>query len=246
MLLKKCVKNIFDLFQLLIKQYSLRKYFSAHFSGRRVAIVGGAPELLGSKKGECIDSHDVVVRINFNNPIGFESDYGFRTDYRFIGATMLERHASYLTEASVSSKIITATKNFNFLKRYGVDGFFYHSGMPKRSFYFVKRILGGGVELPKELTRPPKSGFVFVSMLLKFSAPKKVTLFGFSFSESSAWRVVDYRNANVSSYDRELFLTNHCDPKLEVNLINALERAGVVSNGCGRVSDAENVVGCDG
>lgn len=55
---------------------------SEYLKGKTVAIVGPASTALGTGKGEFIDSHDVVVRINkefFAIP-GREKDIGTRTD----------------------------------------------------------------------------------------------------------------------------------------------------------------------
>jgi hypothetical protein len=70
-LLARIVTETINQPKILMNQYTLRRFFKRHFSGRRVAIVGGSPDLLGSKKGAYIESHDIVVRINFNNPEGF-------------------------------------------------------------------------------------------------------------------------------------------------------------------------------
>ena len=37
-------------------------------SGKRVAVVGGSPKIIGTELGETIDSYDVVVRINVHWP----------------------------------------------------------------------------------------------------------------------------------------------------------------------------------
>ena len=51
--------------------------------GKRVAIVGPSPHLMGTKMGELIDSYDVVCRLNEIFPNGLEDDYGTRTDIAF-------------------------------------------------------------------------------------------------------------------------------------------------------------------
>jgi len=57
----------------------LRKYFE----GKRVAVVGPSPHLLGKRIGELIDKYDIVCRVNEVFPWGLEKDYGSRTDVIF-------------------------------------------------------------------------------------------------------------------------------------------------------------------
>jgi hypothetical protein len=67
-------------------------------SGKRVAIVGGSPKIIGTELGEYIDSHDIVVRVNLHWPcprrlmggdgvarpeINLTRDIGNRTDILF-------------------------------------------------------------------------------------------------------------------------------------------------------------------
>ena len=53
--------------------------------GKTIAIIGPAPNLVGTGKGEFIDSHDLVFRLG-DSPVGFKDrydrsiDYGKRTD----------------------------------------------------------------------------------------------------------------------------------------------------------------------
>ena len=54
---------------------SMREYLK----GKTVAIVGPAQSIEGSNNGELIDSHDVVVRLNYAN-IGNPKDSGTKTD----------------------------------------------------------------------------------------------------------------------------------------------------------------------
>lgn len=47
---------------------------------RTVCIVGNSPSLVGSGKGGFIDGHDIVIRFNNFETLGYEADYGRRTD----------------------------------------------------------------------------------------------------------------------------------------------------------------------
>lgn len=56
--------------------------FMEYLSGKSVIVVGPADYLTGAGRGAWIDSHDVVVRLNWGAPVpaGKERDYGTRTD----------------------------------------------------------------------------------------------------------------------------------------------------------------------
>tara|TARA_Y100000034_G_C6860581_1_gene391603 strand:- start:221 stop:937 length:717 start_codon:yes stop_codon:yes gene_type:complete len=65
--------------------------FAKFAFGKRVAVVGGSPQVVGTGQGEYIDSHDIVVRVNchwpcpqrFNPKIEVQKDIGWRTDFLF-------------------------------------------------------------------------------------------------------------------------------------------------------------------
>jgi hypothetical protein len=61
-----------------IHNSKLDKDLASFLKGKTVAFVGPAPYLKGQNKGELIDSHDIVVRIQHGIPN--EVDYGTRTD----------------------------------------------------------------------------------------------------------------------------------------------------------------------
>lgn len=67
---------------LLIRNNSLsEKKFSEMIVGKTVAVVGPSRSIIGDKKGEYIDSHDLVVRFNYMFPVTtFTEDLGTRTD----------------------------------------------------------------------------------------------------------------------------------------------------------------------
>ena len=52
-------------------------------AGKRVALVGPAPHLLGTGAGEAIDSCDTVCRVNDIVEKKFGPDYGFKNDIIF-------------------------------------------------------------------------------------------------------------------------------------------------------------------
>ena len=50
--------------------------------GKKVAVIGSSANLLGSNKGEIIDSYDEVIRFNRAPTLKFENDVGSRTTLR--------------------------------------------------------------------------------------------------------------------------------------------------------------------
>ena len=50
---------------------------------KKVILIGPSPSLEGSKKGEYIDSFDVVVRLNKSFPVEANEDIGTRTDIHY-------------------------------------------------------------------------------------------------------------------------------------------------------------------
>jgi len=61
----------------------LREDFLRLIQGKRVALVGPAPYLIGRRLGNYINEFDVICRPNCLTPIAREEDYGSRTDIIF-------------------------------------------------------------------------------------------------------------------------------------------------------------------
>lgn len=51
-----------------------------YLENKTIAIVGNAPNIIGTNKGEEIDSHDIVIRFNNYMTVGYEQDCGAKTD----------------------------------------------------------------------------------------------------------------------------------------------------------------------
>lgn len=200
--------------------------FRSIFNDRRVAIVGGAPNIAGRGLGEGIDSHDLVVRLNLMLPDGRESDLGSRTDVRFIGCTLLEKHIPYFSRLEVGSVVMSTDKNFCFFKDQGRSVCLFHRDVPFIALWWMRRILG-----VKNLRKPPRSGIVFLFLILKLSRPRSVRLYGFSRQGEGGMEVLDYRTEGVIQYDSDLYVKNHCDAASEIELLSVLQKAGLVDFG---------------
>jgi hypothetical protein len=74
--------------------------------GKRVALVGPSPHLMGKKIGSLIDTYDIVCRVNEVHPTGHEEDYGDRTDIIFhnCGTRFIDVFYSRLRNAEQISK----------------------------------------------------------------------------------------------------------------------------------------------
>lgn len=217
---------ISDLPQTLADDFRLSAFFRGKFSGKRVAIVGGSPELKRFQLGAEIDDHDLVVRLNLLSPDGMEEKLGSRTDVRFIGCTLLDAHLSYLAPLVGTGMIITTRKNAATMRRMKVNSLFYHRCLPQRAFSLIERNTGFAV--PGEAHRPPRSGVVFLALLLTRANAKQIDLYGFSKSVDGAMSVIDYRDNGLSAYDQNKFLRNHCHPRVEVELLRFLDQREIV------------------
>jgi len=63
----------------------ISKKFNDYLKGKSVVIVGPSPYLQGKGRGEFIDSHDIVIRMNrgWKIPEDKQVDYGSKTDIRW-------------------------------------------------------------------------------------------------------------------------------------------------------------------
>jgi hypothetical protein len=221
-------KEILNAITLAVSLKQLRKRFFSLFCGKSVAVIGGSPGLIGKGLGDKINNFDVVVRLNLLVPTGRERDYGSRTDIRFIGCTLLNKHSKFVDNLSHEQALISTEKNKVFFSGRRKNIFFHHKSLPMKSLNFFTKLTG--VSIPKSsCSKPPKSGFVFLSLLLRYGKPKTIGVFGFSLKSEDAWLVVDYRKGNIINYDSAHILGNHSTPDVEINALNVLAEHGFIS-----------------
>ena len=74
-----------DTFQKYRDEVKISKKFNDFVKDKSIIIVGPSPYLQGLGRGEFIDSHDIVVRMNrgWKIPLGMQEDYGSKTDIRW-------------------------------------------------------------------------------------------------------------------------------------------------------------------
>ena len=88
--------------------YQQDKKLLEALQGKRVAIVGPSPHLMGKEIGALIDSYDLVCRVNEVHPTGYETDYGNRTDIVFhnCGSRFIDIFGERLLAKSIISKYL--------------------------------------------------------------------------------------------------------------------------------------------
>ena len=218
-LLRFCFDRIHDLFSF---QRRLRKMFE----GKEVAIVGLGPSILVEKYGSKIDSHDIVVHINLIDPNKREEYFGSRTDVRYLGANLRDFNLRELKMLIGKEDVISTSKNKG--KR-GVPqiAIFHSRSVPiwlTRKFIkeYTFELFG------RSKIQPPRSGVIFVFLLLFLGRPSKISVYGFSVDYiDGSVRVGDKSNTRTS-YSRSDYEKNHCSVELEAEILKHLRRRNAI------------------
>lgn len=213
--------------QVSIDRLHTHKLITTLFANKSVAIVGSSPEIFNKEFGALIDSHDIVIHINLLNTKGKEQYYGTRTDVRFIGATLTEKHKPYLPYVINSPIILTSLKNKQFLDKINVKAFYFGSSTPNKALKFIDDYIDD-IKFFKKKIPPPRSGIFLLSIILRFGNPASISLFGMSKTISNAFEFVSFANFHTNQYDQTTFSINHCDPKIEIDLLNYLELNNII------------------
>ena len=198
---------------------SLDKNINSLIEGKRVAIVGPAPYLVGLNEGEQIDSYDIIVRPNsFSVPSEAQADYGSRTDIMFhnFGTPWqagLKEQISKNEEAFKALKLVgcLATKsdhsehnflnwnegyvsnvvrNFNEVNKYDLP--FYWIGNKDYRELYAKI----GVE--------PNTGIISIAVLLCYPV-KEIFITGFSFYLQGTTHDTTYYQGFLPEADKKIY-----------------------------------------
>jgi hypothetical protein len=212
----------------VVGERQLKILFKQIFGGRRIAVVGSAPNIIGKNRGAAIDSYDIVVRFNLMTPSGRENDLGTKTDVRFVGCTLLERHQDSFSKLEKNSILLTSQKNMEFIGKLDRIAMFYDSIYPRGVLQWIMDTYCSALPEQDQLTPPPRSGLVFVSMLLKYGNPAYVRLFGFSAKVDDAMTAINYKGEGNVKYDPSQYELNHCSPSRELKALLSLEHARVI------------------
>jgi len=163
-------------------RYRIDRALAALVDGKRVAIVGPGPHLVGSKAGKALDKYDVVCRVNELFPFGMEKDYGSRTDLLFhcCGAPSLAKLADTVrAHPGITDQIKLAV-----CPQAEGDGAMVanweDSGLPM-SLYMVGDAYW--FDMSRRVGVCPNTGLLAIMLLLEQYKPTELFVTGFSFYE---------------------------------------------------------------
>lgn len=155
-----------------------------------VAIVGNGPNLLGKELGKQIDSHDIIVRMNFFHTKGYEQDTGTETDIWVTGAN----------EAYVDKKLDQTPKNIlSILKSSSLQNKITFLPTIEKIEERLNKDYKEFIAIPAEqqtlaevkcLTETPSTGMRSISFIVNI-CEKNVDLYGFDFFRTTAHHYYD-------------------------------------------------------
>lgn len=194
--LKALNKKQYDYFEKLLGFQGELKKLILDANGD-VCIVGNSPTLLGSGKGEEIDSHKLVIRFNsYNTEYPYSEDYGCKTDVW----VRMPFHPYVKNRPEPGHKLIMFSGSNRYHRPYAEwDGVFelIEEGYPVE-FFDAKSFY----ELQEKLGAPPTAGLMLCYSLYKMIGPlKKSNYYGFSYLQevSGAYH---YSDSNANSGKR--------------------------------------------
>lgn len=170
-----------------------------------VCLVGNAPSLIGSNRGDEIDQHQLVVRFNnYSTDYPFSEDYGIKTDVW----VRMPFHPYVKRDADPDLKLVMFTGSNRLYRPYtewhGILEYI-ERGFPVQ--FFPSSAL---YELQKALGAPPTAGLMLCYMLYKIVGPlRPEQCLGFSFTDPiHAQGSYHYSDQNAASsarhdWDRE-------------------------------------------
>ncbi|WP_432697802.1 glycosyltransferase family 29 protein [Marinobacterium sp. YM272] len=200
------------------------------FRGKRVAVVGGSPNITLRENGNFIDSHDYVIRVNLFSPdCNQHRFYGAKTSFRFIGATMVDKHQECIPRLhGEAARIITTIKNKKFFLGVNNEFLYYPRQTPMYSYAIFRIFMSKGESFPK-LEKPPKSGTILLIILGLFGRCRELNAFGFSLDEKDAWEAMNYLDNNKYEYDSNYIYEKHCNPEVDINVLSFIKEKGFVN-----------------
>jgi glycosyltransferase involved in cell wall biosynthesis len=157
------------------------KLIEKMIAGKRVAIVGNGPQAVGKGAGAEIDAADIVIRFNGYQTAGFEEDYGTRTDIWVWGAGdgIIEEPMIRDCKLMVWCPEYSAYKIFfNYL-----DILYRNMKVKAAAFDFLSREnwIATSRKMNLPLNKSPSTGVALIHYILKYTKPKSVRYYAFSF-----------------------------------------------------------------
>lgn len=198
--------NEYNLFKELLSNKNKFESLVKEANGS-VCVVGNSPNEIGTKKGELIDSHKLVIRFNsYNTSYPYHLDYGSKTDIW----VRMPFHPYVKNDLDEELKLVVFTGSNRMHRPYG-DWFgildYVATGTPvsffnPNDFYELQNILGG----------PPTSGLMICYSLYKLIGPlKRDQCHGFSFSSDEPVASYHYADSNATAGAR-----HHWDKEAKV------------------------------
>lgn len=159
--------------------------FASLIRGKKVALIGPSPHLVGKGLGEEFDKYDVVCRVNELYPFDFEQDYGSKTDIVFYGcnANNLPNFEKTLEmgDKRIRPDFFMAAQRRNDVKNLvSLERFtrIIHKHLPDTTIGIINRDQWGFYS--RWIGTHPNTGILALCMLVN-AAPSELLLTGFSF-----------------------------------------------------------------
>lgn len=204
-----------------------RFHLNRQFKDKTIVILGNNPSIIGGKLGNKIDKYQLVMRVNLFQNDGFYQDLGTKTDLRFIGATLTSEHDKILAVMPRDEYIITTSKNKNKLTEYNISYISIPRKTPTFTFRFIREVCKD-LEINNYPSKPPRSGIVILTLLLRFSNIKNITVYGFSTVIEDTMDSMLATGNDKYKYNEAKYYSNHCNPKIELDLLKELMNKGHV------------------
>jgi len=165
--------------------------FTDLISDKKVALVGPAAYMVGSKYGDEIDSYDTVIRLNrgIESIHKYGEDVGVKTDILYSCLIEKPANAGYVDPISLKRdyniKMVVAPPHSDF-RGIAYDTRFHELVNMKKveqmSKFMPVRLVDHNfhTELAKKVSCKPNTGFLAIYDILRYS-PQFLSIYGFSF-----------------------------------------------------------------
>lgn len=175
--------------------------YGEFLKGKKVALVGPAPHILGSKQKDIIDSYDLVARIGkaFKMPEEISEDAGTKIDilYNVLNDSDGSRAAGILDPDKLKDQIKwMCSSNGHFLKCRMREAVFIRKNQGKVPFHTIDREYHKGIQ--QQIGGWLNSGFVAILDLLYYDIVELyITGITFFSEKDDNYYIPHYRNPHL-------------------------------------------------
>lgn len=168
--------------------------FHEYLKNKRVAIVGPAPSVIGSKQGEEIDSYDIIVRINKALPIpeNLKSDIGSKTNVLFNCLNTSPDNGGYLHIPMLIQELDWIASPYAAIRPFDEDIRRFNNQLSGRLPFFVPET-SWYLNIANEMGTRPNSGVLAILNCVNFE-PSELYITGFTFFKGGYYK--EYRQLN--------------------------------------------------